>query len=98
MSRYNFKKQAINEGLPWNELSYYERQLYRKGVRLENARQDKIKFCKELINQPNFQNCRLNLQAEIDILENKMDMYDAFSHRINASFQKYMDAIANETV
>ena len=98
MSRYNFKKQAINEGLPWNEWSYYERQLYRKGVRLENARQDKIKFCKELINQPNFQNCRLNLQAEIDILENKMDMYDAFSHRINAAFQKYMVAIANETV
>ena len=98
MSRYNFKNQALNEGLPWNEWSYYERELYRKGIRLENDRQGKIKSTKELINQPNFQNNRLNLQAELDILENRMDIYDAFNHRINASRQKYMETITNETV
>ena len=94
MLRYNFKKQAIQEGLPWNEWSYYEKEIYRKKVRLENTRQDKIKSCKELLNQPNYQSDRLNLQAELDILENKMDIYDAFNHRINAAIQKYMEAIA----
>jgi len=94
MLRYNFKKQAIQEGLPWNKWSYYEKEIYRKKVRLENTRQDKIKSCKELLNQPNYQSDRLNLQAELDILENKMDMYDAFNHRINAAIQKYMEAIA----
>ena len=94
MLRYNFKKQAIQEGLPWNEWSNYEKEIYRKKVRLENTRQDKIKFCKELLNDPNYQSDRLNLQAELDILENKTEKNDAFNHRINAAIQKYMEAIA----
>ena len=94
MSRYNFKKQAIQEGLPWNEWSYYEKEIYRKKVRLENTRQDKIKFCKELLNDPLYQDpqSHSSLIAELDILENKMDIYDAFNHKIKLAIQGYIEA------
>jgi hypothetical protein len=100
MSRYDFKKQAINEGLPWNEWSYYERELYRKGVRLENARQGKIKFCNELLEGPNFQSPmeRLSIQAEIDILKNEMHIFDAFEHRLKLLTQGYIEETNNEIV
>ena len=100
MSRYNFKKQAINEGLPWNEWSYYEKELYRKGIRLENARQGKIKFCKKLLNDPNYQSPmdRLSIQAEIDILKNKMDLSNAFEHRLKLLTQGYIKETNNEIV
>ena len=94
MPRYNFKKQAIQEGLPWNEWSYYEKEIYRKKVRLENTRQDKIKFCKELLNDPLYQDpqSHSSLIAELDILENKMDIYDAFNHKIKLAIQGYIEA------
>ena len=94
MSRYNFKKQAIQEGHPWNEWSWYDREQYRKTVRLENARQGKIKFCKELLNDPLYQDpqSHSSLIAEIDILENKMDASDAFDHRMKFAIQGYIEA------
>ena len=95
MPRYNFKKQAIQEGHPWNEWSSYDREQYRKTVRLENARQGKIKFIKELLNDPLYQDpqSRYHLLAEIDILENKMDLYDAFNHRYKFAIKGYIEAI-----
>jgi len=88
-----FKQRALEEGQPWTKWSNREKESYRKGIRSENARQGKINFCKELLNDPNFQSPldKASVQAEIDILDNRMDAAEAFMHKMKLSIQAYVE-------